>query len=429
MRNKAILIVIAMFLVGIIGHCESVRISDADKYFQGVKSLEQYQSADDVQSAIDIFQSIQSGYGEASFSGIYAEAIMDIHNEQYDEAYSKLDMLNSFDFSPNAVTENAKLPSCSELMGYANACNLQKSGDCVGASGAFQSVINIWDSPYRLLETKKAMDSIYESARNAYESGDLQSAMSQFTYLGDYKDSKDYCNRIVSDIEGPEKEAQYQAAFVARDNGNFEDAAYIFNSLGDYKDSRDQYSLTIQMQEENDKESKYQEALGKRDGGDLDSAAELFNSLGDYKDSRDQYNAIIQQKEEKEKIDIAPLAIETNNGHVYAAFEEPEYTWRQADEFCREMGGHLVTLTTENEQKLIEKLIIDGTKGSYWIGGAKDDNGTFRWIDNNNPVAEGYTNWDVNQPDNIDGRSENYRRASQDGDSNGYSRSKSKLQY
>ena len=162
------------------------------------------------------------------------------------------------------------------------------------------------------------------------------------------------------------------------------------------------------MKEENDKELKYQEALGKRDSGDLDSAAELFNSLGDYKDSRDQYNAIIQQKKENNKIEIAPIAIETNNGHVYAAFEDPEYTWRQADKYCKEIGGHLATLATESEQKLIEQLIIDGTKGSYWIGGAKDDNGTFRWIDNNKPVAEGYTNWDVNQPDNIDGRSENY---------------------
>ena len=44
-------------------------------------------------------------------------------------------------------------------------------------------------------------------------------------------------------------------------------------------------------------------------------------------------------------------------------------TWNEAESYCESMGGHLATITSEKEQKIIENLLQNGTKNSYWIGG------------------------------------------------------------
>ena len=67
------------------------------------------------------------------------------------------------------------------------------------------------------------------------------------------------------------------------------------------------------------------------------------------------------------------------NGHSYKIFNDG-MTWEDAKVYCESIGGHLVTITDENEQIVVENLLYEkGTKNSYWLGGFKDDNDNWQW--------------------------------------------------
>lgn len=91
------------------------------------------------------------------------------------------------------------------------------------------------------------------------------------------------------------------------------------------------------------------------------------------------------------------LQVEELNGHKYKLYDQ-SMTWDQAKYFCETLGGHLVTISSQEEQIVIEELLTRGLRNSYWIGAEMDANGLYtKWI-----TGEGiyYTNYYDNQPDN-----------------------------
>ncbi|NXO00783.1 MRC1 protein, partial [Rhinopomastus cyanomelas] len=78
-------------------------------------------------------------------------------------------------------------------------------------------------------------------------------------------------------------------------------------------------------------------------------------------------------------------------------------SWFEAEEFCREIGGNLVTINSREDQLLLWQLALD--KGlltqAFWIGLflLNPDEG-FAWIDGS-PVT--YENWDEDEPNNNEG--------------------------
>ncbi|MCX7749028.1 MAG: C-type lectin domain-containing protein [Clostridia bacterium] len=93
------------------------------------------------------------------------------------------------------------------------------------------------------------------------------------------------------------------------------------------------------------------------------------------------------------------------NGHHYVLFKGA-LSYLEANEYCKKMGGHLVTITSEQEQSLVEKLLLKGKQDYYWIGlNDEKENGKYEWV-----TGEGfsYSNWDWNQPDNCMGSDEKY---------------------
>ena len=77
--------------------------------------------------------------------------------------------------------------------------------------------------------------------------------------------------------------------------------------------------------------------------------------------------------------------------------------WDEAKEYCENMGGHLITITTQEEQDFINSLDLCST--DYWMG-ASDTmvEGDWEWI---TKEKWKYENWYENQPDN-DMQTENY---------------------
>jgi len=98
------------------------------------------------------------------------------------------------------------------------------------------------------------------------------------------------------------------------------------------------------------------------------------------------------------------------NGNItfICEWDEPHYnqqkyklfdlsmTWNEAKEYCEHINGHLVTITSQEEQNYLQFLIGNGNKGQYWIGGYKQDD-EWAWITDE---KWNYSNWANGEPNN-----------------------------
>ena len=92
--------------------------------------------------------------------------------------------------------------------------------------------------------------------------------------------------------------------------------------------------------------------------------------------------------------------VEEYNGHYYAVIDEG-LDWRDADTYCRNLNGHLVTINSPAEQKFVQGLVfVNGKRNCYWLGGFQSvvRGDKWYWVDDS-PFE--YSNWADGQPDNL----------------------------
>lgn len=86
--------------------------------------------------------------------------------------------------------------------------------------------------------------------------------------------------------------------------------------------------------------------------------------------------------------------------HFYRVFDTG-LTWEEAKLKCEEMGGHLVTINSQEEQEFVQNLLNEGNKNYYWLGAKSSSANNFTsWV--TGEVIE-YTNYDVDEPSNSNG--------------------------
>ena len=81
------------------------------------------------------------------------------------------------------------------------------------------------------------------------------------------------------------------------------------------------------------------------------------------------------------------------NGHYYKAYIE-RITWTDAKAACEALGGHLCTITSQEEQDFIESI----NDKRLWIGGYRDTSGAkdeWKWVTGE---PWDYTNWLEGEP-------------------------------
>jgi len=94
------------------------------------------------------------------------------------------------------------------------------------------------------------------------------------------------------------------------------------------------------------------------------------------------------------------VAETTYNGHRYQLFNDV-VSWEYAKEYCERIGGHLVTISDEDENLMLTSFLnnhLSDKVTHYWIGATCSDNSeNMQWV-TGEPFE--YINWNKNEPDN-----------------------------
>lgn len=91
----------------------------------------------------------------------------------------------------------------------------------------------------------------------------------------------------------------------------------------------------------------------------------------------------------------------------YEIISERNLTWEEAKQKCEEAGGHLVTITSQEEMDYIYETLDIGN-GRYWIGAYRDDDSNWMWVTGE---EWDYTNWNEGEPNDSSNVKSNENRA------------------
>ena len=184
----------------------------------------------------------------------------------------------------------------------------------------------------------------YASAVALYEQGDYEQALDAFEALGSYKDSQEYTEKCVSEIEkiGESKEVYEDALNICKE-GEFDEAIRELESLGDFSDSKNKIeqieklkATYADMQSLVDKgdlwkaKEKLSEvaAFGLLDEDKISILAEIFDKYSSYAGTfvfkSGQKNAITQGGQNVDEITIYVKGVNTNQSKYLTTYFQPE---------------------------------------------------------------------------------------------------------
>jgi len=125
------------------------------------------------------------------------------------------------------------------------------------------------------------------------------------------------------------------------------------------------------------------------------------------KDPKNTGSETAESSEETEAtIDVTQLGVElvTFRGHTYACFNNAA-SWEDAEKYCESLGGHLVTITTKEENDAVWAYVKDKGNQSVFIGlSDTEEEGKWQWVTGEQVT---YTKWTKGEP-NAYTESENY---------------------
>lgn len=116
-----------------------------------------------------------------------------------------------------------------------------------------------------------------------------------------------------------------------------------------------------------------------------------------------QLNQIMVNMVQRENSYISPIALEYN-GHYYDVYSDAS-SWNEAKEKCESMGGHLVTLTTQEEDERVYNFLTESGYKSAFLGlkMKKTKKGKEKWywiVGKKKKVS--YAHWTEGEPDTGD---------------------------
>ncbi|XP_063777609.1 macrophage mannose receptor 1-like [Pseudophryne corroboree] len=89
--------------------------------------------------------------------------------------------------------------------------------------------------------------------------------------------------------------------------------------------------------------------------------------------------------------------------HYYKEEADEKKSWYEARDFCRAIGGDLLSISSEEEQQVVLKMLqhIDVYRQTFWVGlVSSDPDEGFTWSDG---TPMGYERWGFGEPNNHEG--------------------------
>lgn len=169
-------------------NAEMSRTDDAVVFLNAVDVLKHINSKESVEEAHQMLAGITSNYNQANMFRTYAAAIIDIYDDNFDDAQTKLDVL-ALNEQFNSMLEKYELQSCEVVGRYISARRAENEGRYSDAFEIYTS-INFLDSLDRSIELAgKSKEEAYAAAEALFEQGMYVEAAEAFDELGHYKDS------------------------------------------------------------------------------------------------------------------------------------------------------------------------------------------------------------------------------------------------
>lgn len=182
-------------------------------------------------------------------------------------------------------------------------------------------------------------------------------------------------------------DAIYVEDLITTENGYYKADKALFDGLSLLEDKA-YYYVYVSFDDEDGKYYPIEGiTLGQAWIGSSNKYWDLWAYTSDNFEWNDLSSGTTETEEESEK-EISKKF----NGHTYKIIEKA-MSWKEAKEYCESLGGYLLTITSEEEQKFIEGLIKekDFTNNRFWLGFTDEaKEGTWNWI---TEESNSYTNW------------------------------------
>jgi hypothetical protein len=92
------------------------------------------------------------------------------------------------------------------------------------------------------------------------------------------------------------------------------------------------------------------------------------------------------------------LVTGTGSINYYEVFSDVVASWEDAEQYCESLGGHLATISSQEENDYVYQLMRNaGYKNAYLGMTDRDVEGTWVWV---NGERGSYTNWHSGEPSN-----------------------------
>lgn len=126
--------------------------------------------------------------------------------------------------------------------------------------------------------------------------------------------------------------------------------------------------------------------------------------------------------------DHIPKKTITKSNHIYSVFDV-KMDWIEAGKLAENKGGYLITITSQEEQDIVDELLEYGASAQYWIGATDEseegENSEWSWMTDE---IFNYTNWHAGEPNNTN-NNEHYAGVYSNGTWNNFPNSYSDIGY
>ena len=251
------------------------------------------------------------------------------------------------------------------------------------------------DSAERAKLAKDAWQAAVYKDATALQGTDPSRAYILFLFLGDYQDSAALAEGLKAKVE---LDAVYAAANAFEQEGAYAQAAIGFDAVTPHKDSKKRAaSMTESAANLQDfKKASYLKAMREKK-----QANAIFKSLDKFHNAHLMIEPDFpwftakqlrdDRTSEKSEIFTAP----DGTKHQYQLFKGVR-TWVEAKAFCEVLGGHLATITTEEENTFVHGFMRQNKYTTAYFG-LSDEARVGDWIWVTGEPFE-YSNWDPGEP-------------------------------